>query len=150
MNGTLTQRYVFHFLYLSPIQRSWFPQNSVPTHPKATYETLDEVLKLVAWAGNAHLPLNSTPCQRDEFRAFCACQHYTLNAVHVSPSPSRIACHRRADAVCQVAAKVADIASAFKVVGLKPKGRVGIFGGNCPEWMISMQVRHPDLIGIER
>lgn len=41
----------------------------------------------------------------------------------------------------QVAAKVELIGSALTKVGLEPKGRVGIFSSNCPEWMQTMQVR---------
>ena len=41
--------------------------------------------------------------------------------------------------MAQVGAKVADFASGLKAVGLQTKGRVGVFGGNCPEWMIAMQ-----------
>ena len=40
----------------------------------------------------------------------------------------------------QTAEKVAKIASGLKAVGLSAKGRVGVFGANCPEWMITMQV----------
>ena len=40
----------------------------------------------------------------------------------------------------QTAAKVAQIASGLVKVGLQPKGRVGIFGANSPEWMTTMQV----------
>jgi acyl-CoA synthetase (AMP-forming)/AMP-acid ligase II len=41
----------------------------------------------------------------------------------------------------ETGAKVDAIAGAFAHVGLQPKGRVGIFGANSPEWMIAMQVR---------
>ena len=40
----------------------------------------------------------------------------------------------------ETGAKVDAIASALTHVGLQPKGRVGIFGANSPEWMIAMQV----------
>lgn len=40
----------------------------------------------------------------------------------------------------ETGAKVDAIAGAFARVGLQPKGRVGIFGANSPEWMIAMQV----------
>jgi len=36
---------------------------------------------------------------------------------------------------------VADIASGLKAVGVPVKGRVGVFGANSPEWMITMQAR---------
>jgi long-chain acyl-CoA synthetase len=39
----------------------------------------------------------------------------------------------------QTAAKVEDIASGLAHVGLKPQGRVGVFGANSPEWMTTMQ-----------
>ena len=35
--------------------------------------------------------------------------------------------------------KVADIASGMAKVGLKPHGRVGVYGANSPEWMMTMQ-----------
>lgn len=41
--------------------------------------------------------------------------------------------------LAQVSEKVATFASGLKAVGLQAKGRVGVFGGNCPEWMIVMQ-----------
>ena len=34
-----------------------------------------------------------------------------------------------------------DIASGLKAIGVPVKGRVGVFGANSPEWMITMQVR---------
>jgi hypothetical protein len=40
----------------------------------------------------------------------------------------------------QADAKVADVASGLKAVGVPAKGRVGVFGANSPEWMITMQV----------
>lgn len=40
----------------------------------------------------------------------------------------------------EVGAKVKDIASAIRSVGVKPQQRVGIYAANCPEWMITMQV----------
>ena len=40
----------------------------------------------------------------------------------------------------ETGAKVDAIAGAYARVGLQPKGRVGIFGANSPEWMIAMQV----------
>ena len=36
---------------------------------------------------------------------------------------------------------MADIASGLKAVGVPTKGRVGVFGANCPEWMLTMQAR---------
>ena len=39
----------------------------------------------------------------------------------------------------QVSVKVSSFASGLQAVGLQAKGRVGVFGGNCPEWMIAMQ-----------
>ena len=43
----------------------------------------------------------------------------------------------------QADAKVADIASGLKAVGVPVKGRVGVFGANSPEWMITMQASPP-------
>jgi len=40
----------------------------------------------------------------------------------------------------EVADEVALIASGIKAVGTVPKARIGVFGGNCPEWMMAMQV----------
>ncbi len=40
----------------------------------------------------------------------------------------------------QTAAKVENIAGGLAHVGLQPKGRVGVFGTNSPEWMTTMQV----------
>jgi long-chain acyl-CoA synthetase len=40
----------------------------------------------------------------------------------------------------EVADEVALIASGLKAVGTGPQSRIGVFGGNCPEWMITMQV----------
>lgn len=34
---------------------------------------------------------------------------------------------------------VAAVGSALADVGLEPHGRVGVYGANCPEWMIAMQ-----------
>lgn len=31
------------------------------------------------------------------------------------------------------------VGSAYLTLGLKPKDRVGVFGANCPEWMLAMQ-----------
>lgn len=43
----------------------------------------------------------------------------------------------------QVAKKVANIASGLRALGVEPRQRVGVFGANCPEWMMAMQVsRH--------
>ena len=36
---------------------------------------------------------------------------------------------------------MADVASGLKAIGVPVKGRVGVFGANSPEWMITMQVR---------
>lgn len=35
---------------------------------------------------------------------------------------------------------VANVGSALKAVGVNQQARVGVFGANCPEWMVSMQV----------
>ena len=35
---------------------------------------------------------------------------------------------------------VANIGSAMRHVGVNEQGRVGVFGANCPEWMIALQV----------
>ena len=40
----------------------------------------------------------------------------------------------------EVADEVALIASGIKAVGVVANGSIGVFGGNCPEWMIAMQV----------
>lgn len=40
----------------------------------------------------------------------------------------------------QTSERVADIGAALVKVGLKPHGRVGVYGANSPEWMIAMQV----------
>lgn len=31
------------------------------------------------------------------------------------------------------------VGSAYLHLGLQPKDRVGVFGANCPEWMLAMQ-----------
>ena len=36
---------------------------------------------------------------------------------------------------------MADIGSGLKAVGIPVKGRVGVFGANSPEWMVTMQAR---------
>jgi len=41
----------------------------------------------------------------------------------------------------EVAKKVDDIASGVSALGLKKNDRVGVYGPNCVEWMIAMQVR---------
>lgn len=41
----------------------------------------------------------------------------------------------------QEAGKLAsDVSSAMVHVGLRPHCRAAVFGANCPEWMLSMQV----------
>lgn len=40
----------------------------------------------------------------------------------------------------ETAAKVADVASGLHSLGVAAQSRVGVFGTNCPEWMIAMQV----------
>jgi len=35
------------------------------------------------------------------------------------------------------------VGSALLELGVEPKDRVGVFGANCPEWMLAMQVRSP-------
>ena len=40
----------------------------------------------------------------------------------------------------EVGDEVALIASGLKAVGTAPNARIGVFGGNCPEWMMTMQV----------
>ncbi len=35
---------------------------------------------------------------------------------------------------------MAAVASALRALGVQPQQRVGVFGANCPEWMIAMQV----------
>jgi len=40
----------------------------------------------------------------------------------------------------EVAAQVAQIAAALAGLGLGKNDRVGVYGANCGEWMISMQV----------
>lgn len=40
----------------------------------------------------------------------------------------------------QVGEKVAAIASALRTLGVEARQRVGVFGANCPEWMMAMQV----------
>ena len=70
----------------------------------------------------------------------CPWHHYIMSPIFVDDAFWR---RMRWAPACQVAAKVADFSSAFKVVGLVPKGRVGVFGGNSPEWMIAMQVSAP-------
>ena len=40
----------------------------------------------------------------------------------------------------EVGALVADVGSALAHVGLKPQGRVSVFGANSVEWMATMQV----------
>lgn len=39
----------------------------------------------------------------------------------------------------ETAARSADIASAMAAVGVGPHGRAGVYGANCPDWMIAMQ-----------
>lgn len=39
----------------------------------------------------------------------------------------------------EVAKQVASIAAAYRNVGLQPLDRVGLFGANCPEWMMAFQ-----------
>ena len=41
----------------------------------------------------------------------------------------------------QVHEQVVQVASALKEIGVAGGNRVGIYGVNCPEWMIAMQVR---------
>lgn len=41
----------------------------------------------------------------------------------------------------EVQKDVIQIASALRGLGIEPGQRVGVFGANCPEWMIAMQVR---------
>lgn len=41
----------------------------------------------------------------------------------------------------EVADDVANVASGLSGFGLQKGARVGVFGANCPEWMIAMQVR---------
>jgi acyl-CoA synthetase (AMP-forming)/AMP-acid ligase II len=36
-------------------------------------------------------------------------------------------------------AAVLQVGSAFLTLGLQPQDRVGVFGNNCPEWMLAMQ-----------
>lgn len=38
---------------------------------------------------------------------------------------------------------MAAVASALRALGVQPQQRVGVFGANCPEWMVAMQVRLP-------
>lgn len=40
----------------------------------------------------------------------------------------------------QAGEQVKQLASGLRAMGVNPKARVGIFGANCPEWMIAMQV----------
>jgi long-subunit acyl-CoA synthetase (AMP-forming) len=40
----------------------------------------------------------------------------------------------------EAAAAVVDAAGALAAAGLKKGARVGVYGANCPEWMIAMQV----------
>lgn len=52
----------------------------------------------------------------------------------------------------QVADEVAALSSAYLQLGIKPKQTVAVFGANCKEWMIAMQVRgrggpHPRDVG---
>lgn len=42
---------------------------------------------------------------------------------------------------CFVWLIILQVGSAFLDLGLKPRDRLGVFGPNCVEWMISMQVR---------
>lgn len=44
------------------------------------------------------------------------------------------------DTYFQVDGKVSAVGSALSGLGLGPHSKVGVFGSNCPEWMISMQV----------
>lgn len=41
----------------------------------------------------------------------------------------------------QAAKQVEGVASSLAAAGMAPHSRVGVFGANCPEWMIAMQAR---------
>jgi long-chain acyl-CoA synthetase len=41
----------------------------------------------------------------------------------------------------EIAKKVEDVASGIAALGLNKKDRVGVYGPNCVDWMIAMQVR---------
>lgn len=41
----------------------------------------------------------------------------------------------------QIGVEVANLASGLRAIGVNPKHRVGVLGPNCPEWMVTMQVR---------
>ena len=41
----------------------------------------------------------------------------------------------------EIHTEVANVASALRALGVNPAQRVGVFGANCPEWMVAMQVR---------
>jgi hypothetical protein len=47
----------------------------------------------------------------------------------------------------QVAAEVANLASGLALMGAKPGTKIGVFGGNCPEWMEAMQVGGGSMVG---
>lgn len=40
----------------------------------------------------------------------------------------------------QTAQQAADLGASLMSAGLRPKGRCGIYGVNCPQWMLAMQV----------
>ncbi len=40
----------------------------------------------------------------------------------------------------ETAQQAADLGACLMAAGLKPRGRVGIFGANSPQWMLAMQV----------
>lgn len=42
----------------------------------------------------------------------------------------------------QIGKKVDDIGSAMASKGIQAKSAVGVYGANCPEWMVTMQVSH--------
>ena len=51
----------------------------------------------------------------------------------------------------EAAARVEAAGSALVARGISPKERIGVFGANCPEWMIAMQVRREKrLVGRKR
>ncbi|KAG2439883.1 hypothetical protein HYH02_010513 [Chlamydomonas schloesseri] len=39
----------------------------------------------------------------------------------------------------EIHTEVANVASALRALGVNPAQRVGVFGANCPEWMVAMQ-----------
>ena len=47
----------------------------------------------------------------------------------------------------QVSARAAALAAGLAELGVKPHDKVGVFGANCPEWMIAMQARSMGLRG---